>query len=144
MAKNKLSVPKIALIIGVVIVVFTVMLGSSGNVGKFNRPLPWWWGYGAEKTLAIPFAVDAWEYSGWGDCKSQTGGQAWADAYCRCKGYCEATSCYHASHNNRWIAKLDTKTCSWSKGTSTGPGIGFDTIKCRLSQTGIFGNTYCP
>jgi len=122
-SKTKLSIATIAAVAVVLFVIIFATKGSStaqfphgtGNVDK-----------------AMSFAIDAWGYEGWGDCSSQTGGKNWADAYCKCIGYASAVKCYHAYHNSRWIWDFNTKTCSSKKGTATGNGIGFDTIRCKV------------
>ena len=120
--KTKLS---ISMIVAVAAVLFVIIFATKGSTAQFPHGTRY-------AKLSMPFAIDAWGYSGWGDCSSQTGGKNWADAYCKCKGYTSVLECYHAYHNNRWIAQFNANTCSWSKGDYTRNGMGFDTIKCRI------------
>lgn len=53
--------------------------------------------------FAMPFAIDAWGYAGWGDCSTQDRGKSWADQYCQAKSYESAKACYHKSITpERW------------------------------------------
>jgi hypothetical protein len=90
----------------------------------------------AYETVDTPFAVDAWVYTGWGDCSSQSGGLSNADAFCVCKGYSGTFSdnpCYHEYVDYRWSwpTQFDCNAPD-VKGTSTAAGIAFTQIRCKI------------
>ena len=131
--KLKMSkITKYALVLAIAAVVFSMYFATSGNVGKFT--------VGGGKSgryysnYATPFAVDAWGPEGWNGCTKQSGGQAMADAFCRCKtgkSY-PANDCMVESHSNRWTWSVSYPTCNLGKGTYTYNGNGVSYIRCRI------------
>jgi len=87
--------------------------------------------------VATPFPVDGWGSLGWTDCSNMAGGNAGADAFCKCKGYYSATdhgygACYQESKSSRnaWTAAYGTTACI-SPGANTGAGWTTTKIKCE-------------
>ena len=83
--------------------------------------------------LVMPFAIDAWGSAGWTDCSTQMNGKAWADQYCKAKGYASAQSCYLENKMERW--KWSGTAAAPQKGTSTGGGTAFTKVKCVSAAT---------
>src|SRR3989338_4055970 len=83
----RLNLATVALI--AIISMAFVILTSSGQFTQLT---------GAAVTvteLMMPFPSDAGGYHGWGNCVTQDKGRAWADQYCKAKGYTGVNSCYH-------------------------------------------------
>jgi len=85
--------------------------------------------------VATPFAIDAWGVSGtssaWTDCSQQDGGLAWANLYCKAKGYGSTATngCYQQYAQARWTL-ADPNSASSGQGRYTGSGAAFTKVKC--------------
>ncbi len=84
----------------------------------------------------FPLNGNAYGYSGWGNCSSQTGDWKDVNSFCKCKGYSGAVSvendpCYHdyKLHRMRWEVDESAGNCI-SEGENTFSGLALMGVKC--------------
>lgn len=83
------------------------------------------------------FPVEAWGYTGWGDCSSQICTWQQVDSFCKYKGYLGAPiaaekPCYHASVSKRWSWNGATPMI---KGAYKGGGFALTKVRCEQKCT---------
>lgn len=106
---------------------FLVYFGSiSGYVVKTNE-------------IGTDFPVDAWGFTGWGECKDQQGTWEQINDYCEYKGYIganpdEEKPCYHVWNSKRW--GWDGKSPMQKRG-DTGAGYALVKVKCLSDEEDI-------